>query len=118
MKITNSKKLIGLHLAAEAVIDKIGFGHGWEYPNEIHDFIKEISRSDWVDYNYQSGRELKKFRSAEYMQHASEDELCSILTALSRGERFCDGFIGNAFEKGYVRNTIARLATLHDLEHR
>lgn len=115
MKISNSQQLIDLYLLAAKGLDKFTVRPGWQYPEAVHNFIDEIAQSDWLDCNYNAGRELQKFRNAEYMKKATEAEVCSILTAFSRGERFCVGFIGSSFHKGYVKNTIERLARIHHL---
>lgn len=117
MKITNSQKLVDLFLIAEKGLNQIISSRGFEYPEEIQNFVHEIAQSDWLDYNYNAGRELQKFRNSDYMQKASEAEICSILTAFSRGERFCDGFISSSFRKGYIRNTMERLAKMHHIEN-
>ena len=118
MKIDNSQKLIDLYALAEGALDKIKCDQGWwEYPEEIHHFIDEIASSEWIDYEYNASRELAKFRDEQYMQNATEDEICSILTAFIRGERFCEGFIGNSFNKAYVKNTISRLAVINNLKN-
>lgn len=118
MRKESATELIRAYVLARTVHSKISFSRngGSDYPDEVLAFFDVIASSDWLDRDYESGREMKKLRDALYLSSATSAELSSILTAVWRGERYFDGLWSDVFRGGHLERVISRLAKIFNLE--
>src|SRR5271154_6011387 len=62
-----------------------------EYPKPVSDFFSAAGRDPWNNYNYTPRDAGAMVRNLAPYTHASLDEIRTMLTWCTRGERFCDG---------------------------
>jgi len=97
----------GLYKKAKAAVPLITCENGFdrEYPREVSDLDTYIGESPWVHYEYSSfpWKKIQKDCSA-----ATMEELRSVITAFSRGERFCSGFQESALKDGWLDEVLQR----------
>lgn len=81
------------------------------YTPGISSFIRLASAECWYDAEYleHMSDELK---TVSGVKNASLMEICTVLTWLARGERFCEGTWGDAIQAGLVAAILLRLSEL------
>lgn len=111
-----AQQLLNAFLAATQSQERIYFANGcWIYPSEIVDFFTIVSCSNWLDREYLTARESKHLQDPVFIANASISELSSMLTALSRVERFSEGAWKIVFGNGVVERVMNRLVDLFGL---
>jgi len=112
---------------------EFSFGH-WSEPKEVHpgvsempyycfsgialDFLKMSREYGWVlngfDWPTWIGTpEAEQLRNnPEVLNKATPEQLARILTAVIRGERFCDGAVADSFEAGLITGICRRASQL------
>jgi hypothetical protein len=83
------------------------------YHNEVNRFMSAIGRGCWRDVHYPTYPNNELLRSEDGVEKADLAHIRALLTFMSRGERFCDGFTGGMFEGGHVVRVLRRLEVLH-----
>lgn len=76
-----------------------------DYPKQISDLMTYITTSPWCN------REYKPSETREILARldtANLLEIMSVLTAISRSERFCTGAWQGALEKGMLDKVVSR----------
>ena len=66
-KLTNTVQLVKFFESAEAALKEDSNEANLRYPHQVYQCIQAISESDWLDFDYQYGRELTKLRNADYL---------------------------------------------------
>lgn len=87
----------------------------WRFPNyrdEVDSFMHAASRPFWVDRHYLDTDVETWFEEPNVIAEAGLGEIKSLLTYIVRGERFCDGHVGQLIEGGHVQRLLRRLAEL------
>jgi hypothetical protein len=83
-----------------------------EYDPAVTEFFKILSEEQWCDFQYKSGETKEKIGEKEFIQQASLEEIKTMLTYCTRGERFCDGYWAAMIEEGYIVAILRRLVDL------
>lgn len=81
------------------------------YRKELVDFIRLASADCWTDRDYAVNMR-ETLRTPSGLAEASLSDLRTLLTWLSRGERFCNGTWGEAVRSGLVQALLQRLQIL------
>ena len=78
---------------------KMVYDYGW------------VRRLDWMAWrDTEAGRRL--MQDADAMAQATEDDLASVLTTCVRADRFCEGYLADAFEAGLIGRVVLRAGQL------
>ena len=85
-----------------------------EYPPEVADFFEAAGRDPWNDYGYSPKAAGKMIAEPGRIANASLDEVRTMLTWCTRGERFCDGHWAAVIGDGKVLGLLDRLQALYD----
>ena len=91
----------------------------WPYCNfseELSQFLEVFYESDLPDTNYMGTLELygvEGGKCAEAIPSANVELLLAILTFYIRGDRFCEGLLDSAIQKGIIADILKRLQELH-----
>ena len=119
MNKEDAEKLLQAFAIARRKQSAIHLGErGWTYPAEVWDFFKVVAEANWLDHQYQAGRDMKKLRNPAYLADASVEEICSMITAAWRGERFYEGLWKDIFCNGHLERVMLRLASIFSLNLR
>ena len=94
----------------------IYYYRGVRYPEEFDRFREVLVAAGWLDLDYDQKEGLRYMDQPERVWGAPFRTVRRLLTFCDRGERFSDGFWGNAFEEGFVRRILERLAELSGKE--
>jgi len=89
-------------------------GDSPDYPESIPALMTYVTSSAWCNQDYQP-TETKEILGR--LQSASLSEVCSVLTAISRSERFCTGSWKRVMEDGKMSLVVARAEELMKPEH-
>ncbi len=90
---------------------------GVAYSEEVCRFIEMVYEcgwvgalrwSEWAGSTY--GRRMMEDSAA--MASANADDLTYVLTTCVRADRFCDGYLGDAFDTGVIARVVARAETM------
>lgn len=88
-----------------------GGGLPWPtYPQALKDFFAAAAQPPWSDSHYQPQACSALIRAEDGIARADLATLCSLLTWMVRGERFCDGHWAAMLEQGHLRRWLERLA--------
>lgn len=88
-----------------------GDGLPWPtYPQALKDFFAAAAQPPWSDSHYQPQACSALIRAEDGIARADLATLCSLLTWMVRGERFCDGHWAAMLEQGHLRRWLERLA--------
>ena len=78
---------------------KMAYDYGW------------IRRLDWMAWrDTEAGRRL--MHEADAMAQATEDDLALVLTTCVRADRFCEGYLADAFDAGLIGRVVLRAGQL------
>ena len=80
-----------------------------EYPGEIGELMRYISTSLWCNHQYKP-TEVRGILTR--LESADLDEIRSVLTAISRSERFCTGAWKSALDNGKLDPVVRRAEQL------
>ena len=95
---------------AHSVREKIGSKNGYpDYPEEIRALMKYLSFSPWCDRGYQPSQTNSILARID---SATLDEVRSVLTAILRSERFCDGAWKRIMTDGTLQTVVTRAGQL------
>jgi hypothetical protein len=101
----------------ETLVERRGaFGSVYQEHASIEAFVDLVNEDNWVvgfDWpEWNEGREL----AAAPERIASVDLLTirKLMTALVRNDRFCEGTLQGAYERGVIRAILLRIATLQE----
>jgi hypothetical protein len=96
-------------------IDKEKKQFAWPYPtyaDDVRAFFRLVSKPQWLRWEYRNKRTHELVADIEKIYSASLEEVCLVLTACSRPERFFDGHREIMLEHGVVQAALRRLAVL------
>lgn len=85
-----------------------------EYQVEVEGFIQVASRDCWHDRHYPPEAMALMIADPEKIAGATLDRVRSVLTHFVRGERFCDGHIGERIEPGRLAQILERPKEIAD----
>ena len=106
----DAKRLRGLVDSAMAVRYDITWDHDYpNYPEQIRELMTYITTSVWCNSQY---KPAKTKQIPDHLDQADLEEVRSLLTALSRSERFLTGSWKNALESGRLENVVQRAEQL------
>lgn len=83
-----------------------GYGLGnWPYPEEVHEMMDFILRSNWCkyDYDFRATR-----RTLDNLEKASIEDIRSAITHITRGERYSTGSLEGVLERGVISRLVER----------
>jgi hypothetical protein len=83
-----------------------------EYDPVVEDFFKRAGADCWLDYEYQPEAAWQMLRTPELVESASLEQIKTMLTYCTRGERFADGHWAEMIEEGHIRRLLVRLEQL------
>jgi Family of unknown function (DUF6508) len=83
-----------------------------DYPDAVTEFFSAAGEAPWSDHNYSPSAAGKKVRDLAPYTNASLDEVRTMLTWCTRGERFCDGHWAAVLDDGTVFRLLDRLESL------
>ena len=70
-----------------------------------------VRRLDWMAWrDTEAGRRL--MHDVNAMAQATEDDLARVLTTCVRADRFCEGYLADAFEAGLIGRVVLRAGRL------
>lgn len=89
----------------------------FEFSETATRFMRMLQEAGWIqNFNWIAwahGTEGQKLvREPGAIAGASPDQLAKLLTAFSRQERFCDGALADAYERGTLRAIVERAEAL------
>lgn len=84
-------------------------GDYFDYPPELNAFMGRLQESPWVRYDYEPHQAVA---IEQRLDQATLDDICCLLTAWSRAERFCDGAWYQIFEEQRLELVLWRLQVL------
>ena len=84
----------------------------YEYDETVHEFMDTIREGGWLDYGYDPVDAQKLLMDEEAIARATIPQIRQMLTAVVRGERFCDGWWMSIIDEGNVRRVLERLAEI------
>lgn len=84
----------------------------FSYTEDVLDFIKDFYRSKYVDHDY-----MKTYRQIKDkdISTLNKKEVCALLTAFVRGDRFSEGFLNDQLKNGRVMEVLLRLKELNEI---
>ena len=90
--------------AGEPLPEGNGLGN-WPYPEEVHEMMDLILRSNWCkyDYDFRTTR-----RTLDDLENASLEDIRSAMTHITRSERYCTGSWEGVLERGVISRLIER----------
>ncbi len=77
------------------------------YNKIVDDLINILSKECWFDPEYEFT--ARTITNNSMIEDAGIHDIRAMLTAIIRGERFCDGLILSNFENGYIQQLLQRL---------
>ena len=80
-----------------------------EYRPEVGRFIQAASKECWQDQHYSSEDAALMVAGPDRVESATLEQIRSMLTYCVRGERFCDGHIGEMISSGHLVYILERL---------
>ena len=83
-----------------------------EYPEAVTKFFMAAGEAPWNDYNYTPETAGAMVRDLAPYTSSSVDEVRTMLTWCTRGERFCDGHWAKVLDDGTVFRLLDRLEGL------
>ena len=107
----------GFKVRLDVPVAEPGIYLGVTYSDEICRFIEMVYEcgwvralrwSEWAESTY--GRRMMEDSTA--MASANADDLTYVLTTCVRADRFCDGYLGDAFDAGLIARVVARAETM------
>ena len=107
----------GFKVRCDVPVAEPGIYLGVAYSDEICRFIEMVYEcgwvralrwSEWAGSTY--GRRMMEDSTA--MASANADDLTYVLTTCVRADRFCDGYLGDAFDTGVIARVVARAETM------
>ena len=87
-----------------------------EYHPLVTEFFRLLGAGGWLDYEYDPEEAYRMLMSEEQVERASLEQIKTMLTFCTRGERFSDGHWGQMIEDGHIRRLLTRLMQLRDQE--
>jgi len=79
------------------------------YSKEVITFFDLAQKPCWIDTEYLEKKAHTMVEQKGSIRTASLDEIRTLLTYCSRGERFCDGFWVDIFERRVIHAILERL---------
>jgi hypothetical protein len=84
------------------------------YTADVNLFFHYVSQPCWCDFEYAHKRAEDWLNDDAFIARASLDEVKTMLTHITRGERFCDGYWGGMLRRGRIQAVLRRLIQLRD----
>ena len=84
----------------------------FSYTSDVLNFIKDFYRSKYVDYDYM--KTYRQIRDRD-ISTLNKKEVCALLTAFVRGDRFSEGFLYEQLKNGKVMKALLRLKELNEI---
>ena len=70
-----------------------------------------VRRLDWMAWR-DTEADRRLMHDGDAMTQATEDDQARVLTTCIRADRFCEGYLANAFEAGLIGRVVLRAARL------
>jgi hypothetical protein len=83
------------------------------YHPVVGEFFRKAESECWTDHDYEPIEAGRMLEDKKLIEAADLSQIRTILTYCVRGERFCDGHLGEMIEKGYVQRILKRLSEIH-----
>lgn len=83
------------------------------YDEDVEEFFKLVGQS-WMDYGYQPEEAARMLADSEFVKQASLEQVKTMLTYCSRGERFCDGHRESLLTGGQIVALLRRLKAIRE----
>ena len=80
----------------------------------MEEFFSLLGRHGWIDYNYKPEEAGRMLADEDFIERASLEQVRSMLTYCSRGERFCDGLRESLLAGGQIVALLRRLAAIRE----
>ena len=80
-----------------------------EYEYLVRQFEEAATADCWRDRDYLRSDPRGMLKDHALVATASIEQLRTLLTFCTRGEHFCEGFLGRMIEAGHVRRILERL---------
>ena len=95
----------------------------FDFSPQAEELLDTCHRSGWVQvFDWMSWADTLEAQflrtDSQALNRATPERLSRLLTALIRGERFCDGTLNEAFESGLLTGILHRASALAKSEHR
>jgi hypothetical protein len=97
-------------------VDKIGIvGMPYPiYPPRVTEFFRLAGKPCWNDYHYEPEHAGNLVQDDGAIATASLDQIKTMLTYCTRGERFCDGHWGSMITGGRIGAILRRIEALRE----
>ena len=82
------------------------------YEPVVREFFHLAAQEQWCDFDYRSKNASQMLQEPNFIEQCSLDEIKTMLTFSTRGERFCDGHWGMMIEKGFICRILKRLQVI------
>lgn len=83
-----------------------------EYDEHVTALFEVASRECCCDREYVNKKAIEMLHDHELIKHASIDQIKTMLTYCTRGERFCSGHWSSMIEQGHIRRLFERLQVI------
>ena len=84
----------------------------YEYNDTVEDFMGAIINAGWLDHDYDPATAQELLMDERAITYATIPQVRQMLTAVVRGERFCDGWWMSVIDDGRVRRVLERLGEI------
>lgn len=81
------------------------------YNETVFDFVKYAYKQGWVDTDYQRISDTWKQAANKiiFIKQLNQEDVFRMLAWHIRGDRFCGGLLGCAFDAGHIQTALKRL---------
>ncbi|MEJ2515908.1 MAG: DUF6508 domain-containing protein [Gammaproteobacteria bacterium] len=83
-----------------------------DYDEAVNRFSDAVHKDCWLDGDYVSADVPGMLHEESRIERATLDEIRTLLTFCVRGDRFCEGHLGDMIEAGHVTRILRRLAEI------
>jgi len=84
------------------------------YDDDVEEFFRRVGERGWIDYGYRPMEAADMLADPEFVGRASLDDVRTMLTYCSRGERFCDGHWEWLLKGGQIVALLRRLRAIRE----
>jgi hypothetical protein len=82
------------------------------YEPVVEEFFLLASQEQWCDYNFIPINAAQMLKQENFIEHSSLEEIKTMLTFFTRGERLCDGHWRMMIDEGFICLILKRLQVL------
>ena len=91
-----------------------GLGPVFDYDHDVTAFFRIAGTGCWVDQDYDPQQATSLLNDAPAIATADLPTLRTLITACTRGEKFCDGWWASLLREGKLQAVLQRLAILRE----